>query len=97
MAPAGDRLTPKPPAQTAARATVEAIAMSPWRVIVTESRCPGLVGTAGATYVSPPQTEQQARTLVGLLASSCGDPDGSGPWRHPVAGGQRLIELEAQP
>lgn len=75
-------------------ATVAAITMSGWRVIVTESRCAGLVETCAARYVSPPQTEEQARSLIALLAS--GDAAGSGPWRHPVAGGQRLIELEAQ-
>jgi hypothetical protein len=73
---------------------VEPVAVTGWRVIVTESRCEALVHQAAATYVSPVQTEQQARTLIALLASGVGV--GGGPWRQPVAGGQRLIELEAQ-
>jgi hypothetical protein len=73
---------------------VEVVAMSGWRVIVAEFRCEGLVGNAGATYVSPPQTEQQARSLIALLVG--GGAIGSGPWGHPVAGGQRLSALEAQ-
>jgi hypothetical protein len=67
---------------------VEPVAVSGWRVIVTESRCEALVHHGGAT-------EQQARALIALLASGAGA--GGGPWRQPVAGGQRLIELKAQP
>ena len=73
---------------------VEPVAVSGWRVIVTESRCEALVHDGGATYVSPVQTERQARALIALLASGAGV--GGGPWRQPVAGGQRLIELKAQ-
>jgi hypothetical protein len=73
---------------------VEPVAVTGWRVIVTESRCEALVDHGVATYVSPVQTEQQARALVALLASGPGV--GGGPWRHAVAGGQRRIELKAQ-
>lgn len=69
--------------------------MSAWRVIVTESRCIGLVEDGDVRYISPPQTEQQARALIALLASR--HAAGSGPWRQPVAGGRRVIELEPQP
>lgn len=67
--------------------------MNAYRVIVTERRTRGLVGTDGITYISPPQTEQQARTLIQLIADAT--IDGPGPWRHAVAGGQRTIELQA--
>lgn len=67
--------------------------MNAYRVIVTERRSRGLVGTDGITYISPPQTEQQARALIALIADA--SVDGSGPWRHAVAGGQRTIELRA--
>jgi hypothetical protein len=70
---------------------VEAIEMSDYQVIVTEDRYSVLVGTDVITYISPPQTEQQARALITLLADAA--VDGAGPWRHPVAGGQRTIEL----
>jgi hypothetical protein len=63
-----------------------------WRVRVTEDRCVGLVDTDATTYVSPVQTEKQARLLIALLAT--GTPDGVGPWRLAVAGGQRVIALE---
>jgi hypothetical protein len=70
---------------------VEANPVSGYTVIVTERRCGGLVGTDGITYVSPPQTEQQARALIALIADA--GIHGPGPWRHAVAGGQRTIEL----
>jgi hypothetical protein len=70
---------------------VEAIQMSGYTVIVTERRARGLVGTDGITYISPPQTEQQARALIVLIADAA--IEGPGPWRHAVAGGQRTIEL----
>jgi len=73
---------------------VEAIQMIGWRVIVTERRTRGLVDSDGITYVSPPQTDEQARSLIALLAGA--GVNGSGPWRQPVAGGQRIIELQAK-
>ena len=68
--------------------------MSGYRVIVTERRTRGLVDSDGTSYTSPPQTEQQARSLVALLAGGTTGLRGGGPWRQPVAGGQRVIELE---
>ena len=56
----------------------------------------GLVDSGGTTYVSPPQTEEQARSLIALLAGATAAVGGGGPWRQPVAGGQRIIELERQ-
>jgi hypothetical protein len=70
--------------------------MGGYLVIVTEHRTRGLVDSDGTTYVSPPQSEQQARCLIALLASATTGVDGGGPWRQPVAGGQRIIELERQ-
>jgi hypothetical protein len=75
---------------------VAAIQMSGYRVIVTEHRTRGLVDSDGTTYVSPPQSEQQARSLIALLAGTTAGVDRGGPWRQPVAGGQRTIELERQ-
>lgn len=70
--------------------------MSGYRVIVTEHRTRGLVDSDGTTYVSPPQTEEQARSLIALLAGGTRGLRGGGPWRQPVAGGRRVIELERQ-
>ena len=71
--------------------------MSGYRVIVTEHRTRGLVESDGTTYTSPPQTEEQARSLIALLAGGTTGLRGGGPWRQPVAGGQRIIELEGKP
>jgi hypothetical protein len=69
-------------------------AAAPTRFVVTvhEHRTLALAGREGQSYTSPPQTEQQARTLAGLLAGTA--VIGPGPWRHPIAGGQRTIELQ---
>ncbi len=82
------------PTAPAAAGAMEAIQMIGWRVIVIERRTRGLVDSDGISYVSPPQTEEQARSLIALLAGT--GVKGSGPWRQPVAGGQRLIELQAR-
>lgn len=58
---------------------------------VTDQRAEALTGRDSQTYTSPPQTEQQARRLAELLAGA--PVDGPGPWRHPIAGGQRTIQL----
>jgi hypothetical protein len=60
-------------------------------VEVHEQRAEALTGTPPLAYTSPPQTEQDARALAALLAD--GQVDGPGPWRHPIAGGPRTIEL----
>ena len=83
-----------PPSPVAAGA-VAAIEMSSYRVIVTEHRTRGLVESA--TSVSPPQTDQRARSLIAPLAGAIAGASGGGPRRHPVADGQRLIGLERQP
>jgi hypothetical protein len=70
--------------------------MSGYRVIVTEHSTRSLVDSDGTTYISPPQSEQEARSLIAMLASVTAAPAGGGPWRQPVAGGQRIIELERQ-
>jgi len=75
---------------------METIQMSGYRVIVTEHRTRALVDSDGTTYISPPQTEEQARSLIALLAGVTAAAGGAGPWRQPVAGGQRVIELERQ-
>jgi hypothetical protein len=62
-------------------------------VEVHEQRTEALTGTPPLAYTSPPQTEQDARALAALLAD--GRVDGPGPWRHPIAGGQRTIQLRA--
>jgi len=70
--------------------------MSGYQVIVTEHRSRGLVDSDGASYVSPSQTEGQARSLIAFLAGATSAAGGAGSWRQPVAGGQRVIDMERQ-
>jgi hypothetical protein len=64
------------------------------RVVVTDHVTQALVdGAAPHSYTSPPQSEEQARSLIGLLLGAAG-LQGPGPWSHPVAGGRRVIELD---
>lgn len=62
-------------------------------VVVTDDLIPALVGHAGAQYVSPPQDEHRARTLIRVLTGSPRTPTELGPWAHPLAGGRRSISL----
>jgi hypothetical protein len=69
---------------------------SSYRVLVADHVTPGLASGDGRRYESPPQSEQQARSLLAVLV---GDQlsDHHGPWRQAIAGGQRIIELRAEP
>ena len=66
-----------------------------YRVLVTDHITPGLATGDGRHYESPPQTEQQARSLVAVLVGVDRD-DHCGPWRQAIAGGQRIIELRPE-
>ena len=67
-----------------------------YRVLVSDHITPGLVNSDGHQYESPPQTEQQARSLLAVLVGA-EHPDHRGPWRHAIAGGPRIIELRPEP
>ena len=68
---------------------------SSYRVLVTDRTTRGLVNRDGCHYESPPQPEQQARSLIAvLIGAEIGDH--CGPWREAIAGGQRIIELRAE-
>ena len=68
---------------------------SSYRVLVTDRITRGLVNRDGCHYESPPQPEQQARSLIAvLIGAEIGDH--CGPWREAIAGGQRIIELRAE-
>jgi hypothetical protein len=68
---------------------------STYRVLVTDQITPALAGGDGRHYESPPQSEQQARAFVAMLAGA-DQSDHCGPWRQAIAGGQRIIELRAE-
>ncbi len=67
-----------------------------YRVLVCDQLTPGLSGGQSRRYESPPQTEQQARALLGILVGA-GSADHAGPWRHAIPGGQRIVELRPGP
>ena len=69
---------------------------SSYRVLITDQITRGLVNGDGRHYESPPQSEQQARSLVAVLGGA-EHRDHCGPWRQAIAGGQRIIELRAEP
>jgi hypothetical protein len=59
---------------------------------------PKLTARIGASYESPPQTREQAMTLVRLLLGCAGDPDGDEKrWSAPIAGGRRVVTLREEP
>jgi hypothetical protein len=68
---------------------------SSYRVLVTDQTTHGLVNGDGRRYESPPQTEQQARSLIVMLVGT-DHGDRCGPWRQAIPGGQRTIELRAE-
>lgn len=54
---------------------------------------PRLTGHEGGRYRSPPQTHEQAMTLVQLLLGRVPDANGTQQWAAPIAGGRRLVTL----
>jgi hypothetical protein len=54
---------------------------------------PALTEQAGARYQSPPQTQEQAMTLVRLVLGHVPDADGSPRWTAAIAGGRRVVTL----
>jgi len=70
------------------------LALGPLYVVEVEERLdPRLARRDGGRYVSPPQTLDDARRLAALLLDCERCPDGDGPWRRPLAGGQRVVRL----
>jgi hypothetical protein len=66
-----------------------------WIVIVTERRNETLTSAPSLDYQSPRHDEDGARLLIELI-SGVTAPQGPGPWRHAIAGGQRTIELRSE-
>jgi hypothetical protein len=55
---------------------------------------PKLTARTGASYESPPQTREQAMTLVRLLLGCVGDPYCEAHrWVAPIAGGRRVVTV----
>jgi hypothetical protein len=67
-------------------------------VRVEEAIEPRLTPRSGASYESPPQTREQALTLVRLLLGWAEDPAGDQErWTAPIAGGRRLGTITEEP
>jgi hypothetical protein len=67
--------------------------MSRFRVQITDQITEALVaGAEPRSYLSPPQSEEEAQSLIDLPLGP-GAVHGPGPWTQAVAGGRRLIEL----
>jgi len=66
-----------------------------WVMVVSERRNDALTSRSAVDYQSPPHDELAARALIELLGGGGTPPDGPGPWRQAIAGGQRTIELRS--
>jgi hypothetical protein len=70
------------------------LTLGPLYLVVVEDRVSGqLTGRAERTYRSPAQALDDARCLAALLLDRGADLDGDGPWRRPLAGGQRYVAI----
>jgi len=54
---------------------------------------PALTEQAGGRYQSPPQTHEQAMSLVRLVLGRAPDVDGARQWTTAIAGGRRVVTL----
>jgi hypothetical protein len=71
-----------------------AMSLGPQYVVeVEENLTTSLSRRRGGSYVSPPQSLEDARRLAALLLDTELAPEGEGPWRRPLAGGHRVVRL----
>ncbi len=75
------------------------LTLGPLYHVVVEDRVSGpLTGRPARGYRSPPQSLEEARCLAALLLDRGGEIVDDGPWRRPLAGGQRHVEIvQARP
>jgi hypothetical protein len=70
------------------------LTLGPLYLVVVDDRVSGpLTGRPTRTYRSPAQTLEDARCLAALLLDRGDELDGDGPWRRPLAGGQRHVAI----
>ena len=68
-----------------------------YRVVVDDRVSGQLTSRAERSYRSPAQPLEEARCLAALLLDRGGELDGDGPWRRPLAGGQRYVAIVPAP
>jgi hypothetical protein len=74
------------------------LTLGPLYLVVVDDRVSGpLTGRPARAYRSPPQPLDEARCLAALLLDRGGELDGDGPWRRPLAGGQRHVAILPAP
>jgi len=74
------------------------LTLGPLYVVVVDDRVNGpLTGRPTRQYRSPPQPLDDARCLAALLLDRGDELAGDGPWRRPLAGGQRHVEIMLAP
>lgn len=70
------------------------LTLGPLYHVVVDDRVSGpLTGRPAREYRSPPQSLEDARCLAALLLDRGGELVGEGPWRRPLAGGQRHVAI----
>jgi hypothetical protein len=74
------------------------LTLGPLYVVVVDDRVTGpLTNRPARRYRSPPQGLEDARCLALLLLDRSEDLTGDGPWRRPLPGGQRHVEIVHAP
>jgi hypothetical protein len=68
-----------------------------YRVVVDDRVSGPLTGRTARAYRSPAQPLEEARLLAALLLDRGGELEGDGPWRRPLAGGQRHVAIVPEP
>lgn len=70
------------------------LTLGPLYHVVVDDRVSGpLTGRPTRSYRSPPQGLEEARCLAALLLDRGDELDSDGPWRRPLAGGQRYVAI----
>jgi hypothetical protein len=74
------------------------LSLGPLYLVVVDDQVNGpLTGRPARTYRSPPQSLDAARCLAALLLDRGEELQGEGPWRRPLAGGQRHVAILLAP
>jgi len=74
------------------------LTLGPLYLVVVDDRVSGpLTGRPARSYRSPAQPLDDARCLAALLLDRGSELEGDGPWRRPLAGGQRHVAIVPAP